>query len=56
MWNDQHGQAGVQFRFIAPEEFKLLRNWLTTKCPWDNELLPKSAPQPQPVTEASITH
>jgi len=53
MWSDAHGQAGVQFRFIAPEEFKTLRSWLGAKCPWDTELMPRSVLSQMAATEAS---
>jgi CheY-like chemotaxis protein len=30
-WSDQHGQLGIEFLYIAPAEFKELRDWLSTK-------------------------
>jgi hypothetical protein len=42
MWSDDRGRAGIQFRFIPPLEQERLRGWLSTCCPWDVELRPKS--------------
>lgn len=41
IWHDAFGQAGIQFRFIPPQEFKCLRDWLNAKCPWNSELVSK---------------
>ena len=38
IWSDPHGQVGIEFRFIAPQQFKGLRSWLAQQCPWDTEL------------------
>jgi len=42
IWSDGQGHLGVQFRFIAPLEMKNLHLWLSTHCPWDVELEPRS--------------
>jgi hypothetical protein len=42
MWNDAAGRAGVQFRFMPPSEQQCLRDWLSTLCPWDTELVPRT--------------
>jgi CheY-like chemotaxis protein len=42
MWCDNTGHVGMQFRFIPPLEQERLRGWLSTRCPWDVELRPKS--------------
>jgi DNA-binding NarL/FixJ family response regulator len=41
IWHDAFGQAGIQFRFIPPQEFRVLRDWLNAKCPWNSELVSK---------------
>ncbi len=41
MWTDNN-RVGVQFRFVPPLEQERLRGWLSTRCPWDVELRPKS--------------
>jgi hypothetical protein len=34
VWKDAHGQSGINFRYIPPREFKLLRDYLNARCPW----------------------
>jgi hypothetical protein len=47
MWNDRKGTAGIQYRYVRPEDLWKLRDWLNARCPWTSALVPKPLATPE---------
>jgi len=53
MWNDRKGTAGIQYRYVKPDDLWKLRDWLNARCPWTSALVPKPlATQERPLFRA----